>query len=71
MRVIGKNGAGLPEPMWYVTRMQFKVELGGVACPPGTFGRLRRWLALKLWPQLLEDQTVEGVMQYMPVRGTD
>jgi len=73
--VIGGNGkeqrVTCTRQAWYVTRMRFKVDVGRVDAPAGRLGRLRKWLALRLWPGLKEQQLVEGVMEYAPVQGTD
>lgn len=74
--VIGGNGkgrraVGCTEPVWYVTRMRFQVDVGRLDAPAGRLGRLRKWLALRLWPGLRDQQLVEGVMEYTPVRGAD
>lgn len=56
---------------WYVTRMRFVVSVEKMPPPTGWLGRLRKGLALWLWPQLRSPQVEEGVMEYTPVRGTD
>jgi hypothetical protein len=57
-------------PVWYATRTRFQVILTDMV-PPGRLGRFRRWLVLKLWPQLGGPQVVMGVMEYTPVRQAD
>jgi len=73
--IIGGNSKGqrarCSGPAWYVTRMRFQVDVGRMGAPAGRLGRLRKWLALRLWPGLKEQQLVEGVMEYAPVQGTD
>lgn len=66
----GLREAKVIEPVWYVTRMHFRINLAR-APVPGRLGRLRRWLALRLWPELAEPQVVEGVMEYCPARRVD
>ena len=65
------SGMKCTPPPVFVTYMRYKVDLTKIAPPPGRLGRLRRTLALWLWPQLCQQQEAEGVMEYTPVRGTD
>jgi len=51
--------------------MRFVVNVEKMPPPTGRLGRLRKGLALWLWPQLRSQQVEEGVMEYTPVRGTD
>jgi len=50
--------------------MRFQVNLAKVPAPR-RFGRLRKALALWLWPELREPQVVDGVMEYAPAQNVD